>query len=33
MSAQITIATRPRTPFDFIFVKMRDSLNKAMTSK
>lgn len=33
MSAQLTIATKPRTPFDFLFVHMRDSLKKATQSK
>ncbi|MDD2366427.1 MAG: HlyD family type I secretion periplasmic adaptor subunit [Desulfuromonadaceae bacterium] len=33
MTAQITIATKPRTTFDFIFVKMRDSFTKAIQSK
>lgn len=32
MSAQLTIATKPRTPFDFIFVKMRGSFMKATQS-
>ncbi len=33
MSAQLTIATKPRTPFDAIFVKMRESFQKATQSK
>lgn len=32
MTAQLTIATKPRTPFDFLFVQMRDSFNKATQS-
>ena len=33
MSAQLTIATKPRTTFDFLFVHMRDSFNKATQTK
>lgn len=33
MSAQLTIATKPRTPFDFLFVQMRDAFQKATESK
>lgn len=33
MSAQLMIATKPRTPFDVIFVKFRDNFNKAIQSK
>lgn len=32
MSAQLTIATKPRTPFDSIYVKFRDGFNKAIQS-
>jgi HlyD family secretion protein len=32
MSAQLTIATTPRTTFDFLFVKMRESFKKATES-
>lgn len=33
MTAQVTIATKPRSPFDFLFVKMRESFKKANESK
>lgn len=33
MSAQLTIATKPHTPFDFMFVHLRDSFKKATQSK
>lgn len=33
MSAQLTIATKPRTPFDFLFVQMREAFQKATESK
>ena len=33
MSAQLTITTKPHTPFDAIFVRMRDSFHKATQSK
>jgi HlyD family type I secretion membrane fusion protein len=32
MSAQLTIATKPRSIFDFIFVRFRDNFNKATQS-
>jgi HlyD family type I secretion membrane fusion protein len=33
MSAQITIATKPRSPFDFIIAHMRESFRKAVQTK
>ena len=33
MSVQLTIATKPHSPFDAVFVKLRDSFNKANQSK
>lgn len=33
MSVQLTIATKPRTPFDFLFVQMRESFKKATESR
>jgi len=33
MSAQLTISTKPRTPFDFLFVQLRDRFTKATQSK
>lgn len=33
MSAMITVATKPRTPFDFIFVPMRDRFRNAVHAR
>ena len=33
MSVQLTIATKARSPFDFLFVQMRDSFKKSTESK